>query len=221
MLLKRYMSYGFLFSVLLLQSATTTAEPLTNITFVAFDVETTGLSRKDRVIEIAAVKFRGTTEIAAASWLINPGIPIPKSAQRVHGITDSMVKGSPAFAEVFTNFLVFADDSILLAHNASYDARMINQEVARLDLTAPTNAVADTLRLSRIWFPEIESHSLKSVLTHLEMTQKEGHRALSDTRDVMRLFIAGTEKMGADTRLKEIEKAISSPFRRSPESKPE
>lgn len=200
---------------------TTAAESLTNTTFVAFDVETTGLSKKDRVIEIAAVKFQGAKEISSKTWLINPGIAIPLRAQAVHGITDAMVASSPSFKDVFADFVAFAEDSMLLAHNASYDTRMINQEIARLKLSPPPNEVADTLRLARAWFPEIKSHTLENVLKHLGTDEKQEHRALSDARGVMRIFIAGVKGMKEDATLKDFEAAVSRPFRKSRAQKPQ
>jgi DNA polymerase-3 subunit alpha (Gram-positive type) len=221
MLVNTYMQRGLIISLLSFLASTTIGQSLTNTTFVAFDVETTGFSRRARVIEIAAVKFRGNTEIAAKTWLINPGVSIPSSAQAIHGISDAMVADSPRFPEVFSSFAAFAGDSMLLAHNASYDTRLLNQEIARLALPAPDNMVADTLRLSRIWFPDIKSHSLKSVVDHLGIVQEQKHRALSDARDVMRLFLAGTATMKEGATLKDIETAVTCPFRKSRVSKPQ
>jgi len=67
---------------------------------VVFDTETTGTSRTDRLVEFAAIRFERGCEPVAYSTLINPGIPIPYAAQRVHHITDTMVATAPTYREV-------------------------------------------------------------------------------------------------------------------------
>ena len=75
---------------------------LTNITFLAFDTETTGLQPiVQRLVEVGAVRFRlDGNDTATFQQLIDPNIPIPPEVQRVHGITDAMVRGKPAIEHV-------------------------------------------------------------------------------------------------------------------------
>jgi DNA polymerase III epsilon subunit len=171
----------------------TNAQPVSNITFTAFDTETTGLdSHSGRIVEIGAVRFCNGVKIEQKAWLINPGIPIPESATRIHGITDEAVADSPHFKEVLAEFIEFVDGDMLLAHNARFDIRFLSAEAERNDIHAPTNAVVDTLRLARTWFPDADGFSLPNLLDHIGLQEEDFHRGLADAEHVMQLFLAGT-----------------------------
>jgi DNA polymerase-3 subunit epsilon len=99
--------------------------------FVAFDLETTGLdSKKERIVEIGAVRFDRRGPIGRFSVLVDPGIPMPPEASRINGITDEMLKGKPTLDEVLGDFLRFARDSVLVAHNASFDCGFVDAALA-------------------------------------------------------------------------------------------
>lgn len=180
---------------LLLAASIADARPVSNVTFVSFDLETTGFSvRYDRIIEIGVVKFRNGKILESRSWLLNPGIPIPQPAQRIHGITEEMTTGRPSFQDIFPEFTAFIGNAVLLAHNASFEVKFINAELERNGLPPPGNAVLDTLRLSRAWFPDAESYSLKNLIGYLNITEGTFHRALADSRYVTDIFLAGLAK---------------------------
>jgi len=167
-------------------------EPVTNVTFVAFDLETTGFSGEDRVVEIGAVRIRNGQIVDRKAWLVDPGISIPYFATQVHGIDDDTVKGKPAFSKAYASFKRFMGDAVLLAHNAPFDVRFIAMETHRSALTAPTNAVINTLNFARARYPDAASHRLSALVEHLSLPQGEYHRALLDAEHTARLFIAGT-----------------------------
>ena len=187
--------------------------PLTNVTFVAFDTETTGLSRKaDRIVELAAVKFRNGVVLDQKHWLVNPQMPIPAAATRVHGITDEMVTHAPCFPLVLRQFVAFAGDAVLLAHNAPFDVGIIHGELNRNELAAPTNAVLDTLPLARAWFPEIKRHNLESLATHLQVRPERYHRGLDDTLTLVQVFQRGLQKMGPAATVADLERLAHGPL---------
>jgi len=175
--------------------------PVADIVFTAFDTETSGFSPKtERVIEIAAVKFRGSGEIlAATNWLINPEIPIPSAASRVHGITAPMVANAPVFKEVFPQFEAFCADSILLAHNAMFDINFLRAELKRNGMKTPLLAVFDTLPMFRKWFPHEASHSLGSLTENLGLAGDIYHRAEADSFHIINIFKAGMKQRPAIT----------------------
>jgi DNA polymerase-3 subunit epsilon len=171
------------------------AQPrLTDITFVAFDTETTGLFPiMHRLVEIGAVRFRlDGRELATFQSLINSEIPIPKDVQRVHGITDHMVRGQPTVEQVIPHFIEFlgAPDTILLAHNALFDLGFLAVSLIRLGIAYPPNSVCDTLDMARRLSPTWPSHSLEHVAIKLNVANKAEHRALSDARAVKDIFLA-------------------------------
>lgn len=95
--------------------------------FVVFDLETTGLEpKRERIVEIGAVKFDRRGPIGRFSVLIDPGIPMPAKASEINGITDAMLAGQPGIDLVLPDFLRFAGDAPLIAHNASFDCSFVN-----------------------------------------------------------------------------------------------
>jgi DNA polymerase III epsilon subunit family exonuclease len=197
-------------TVAILLAGTLLAEPsesVTNTVFVAFDTETTGFSPKnDRIVEIGAVKFRGNGEVlAVTNWLINPGMPIPFYATEVNGITTEMVTNAPVFAAVWPEFAAFCNDSILLAHNATFDIGFLRAELERTGIAPPALPVVDTLPLFRRWFPQAESHSLESLSVYLGVQGEAYHRAEADSLRLINIFSAGM-KNRPDVQLYQLER---------------
>ncbi|MDR0556820.1 MAG: 3'-5' exonuclease [Treponema sp.] len=108
--------------------------------FVAFDLETTGLDpKKDRIVEIGAVKFDKNGIISRFSVLIYPGVSIPAGASAVNNITDDMLKDKPSLDAVFPDFLRFINDAVVIAHNAPFDCGFINEGLKVRYKTVPAD----------------------------------------------------------------------------------
>lgn len=166
-------------------------------TFVAFDTETTGLNPlSDRVIEIGAVKFNSNGIIDSYDQLINPKISLKPHIVELTHITDSMLLAQPVFFNIANDFLKFIDGTILVAHNAQFDLRFINAELARLNKSPLKNQAIDTLRFSRTTFPKPETTSWKlgSLAQKLGVEVKNAHRADDDARVCMEIFIRTVEE---------------------------
>jgi DNA polymerase III epsilon subunit family exonuclease len=167
---------------------------LSETEFVAFDLETTGLSpRACRILEFGAVRFRlDGTEIDRFEQLVNPGCPIPSGATRIHGITDRMVRGMPPLAESLPRFLDFlgGSNAILMAHNARFDLGFLRVALAQEDLPPPGNRVVDSLHLARTCIRGFSSYRLEALAVGLGVAEGEDHRAFSDSRLVMGVFQA-------------------------------
>ena len=171
------------------------AQPrLTDVTFVAFDTETTGLHPiVHRLVEVGAIRFRlDGRELATFQQLIDPQIPIPPDVQQVHGITNAMVRGQPTEEQVIPHFIDFlgVPDTILLAHNVLFDLGFLAMALIRLGIVSPPHHVLDTLDTARRLYPTWPSYSLEYVATRLEVANKSEHRALSDARLVKDVFLA-------------------------------
>lgn len=167
------------------------AQPVKDITFAAFDLETTGLDAKtERVIEIAVVKFRNGKVLDSRSWLINPEISIPEASHKIHGITDAMVAREPSFKKIFPKFIAFTEGAVLLAHNSRFDLRMLSAEAERNGLDQPLKGddVLNTLKLARTLFPDAESHSMEKLAEYFGFESKKFHRALTDAYHARELF---------------------------------
>jgi len=168
--------------------------------FVAFDTETTGLSPvASRLVELSGVMFTADgSEISTFQTLINPEMPIPEAAAAVHGITDDQVWDQPTFSEVvpaFVDWATCADvdgkraETVLLAHNASFDIGFLEVALGKLHLPMPRNIVLDTLSLARATIDDSANYQLKTLVEHLGLESETYHRALADSYCVQGLFL--------------------------------
>ncbi len=161
---------------------------------VVFDTETTGMSpqRGARIIELGAVRIFQNEIVEEFHSLINVAAPISPYAQKVHGISKAMLRGQPEPEEVYPQFNRFIANSTLVAHNAKFDMRFIAAEFARIGLDM-SHASECTLRLSRIYLPELANHKLETVYRHLggviDDNMKQ-HRALDDARMAAYVWLA-------------------------------
>ena len=169
---------------------------LDDVPFVAFDTETTGLLSTDRLVELAAVRFRGTHVEAEWSTLVDPGVPIPAAATAVHGIRDEDVRGQPSPADVLPSFLEFVDGAALVAHNAPFDLRVIALELLRSGLPLPDQPVLDTCALSRLLPLEVPNHRLGTLASAFGLRPGRLHRALADAHVAKDLLLAYLRELG-------------------------
>ncbi len=173
------------------------SNPIQEVTFVAFDIETTGLKPVfDRIVEIGSVKFRGERVLETFGGLVDPQIPIPAETTRVHGITDQMVKGKPVIDQVLSDFVAFIGDAVPVAHNSSFDVSFIAYDLSRLHLTASSLPILDTCSLSRSLFPGLPSHSLENLAKWFYIHFKTSHRAVADAKICMKIFKECILKLG-------------------------
>ncbi|MEG0256042.1 PolC-type DNA polymerase III [Vagococcus sp.] len=155
---------------------------LTDSTYVVFDVETTGLSAVyDTIIELSAVKMHKGNVIDTFEQFIDPGHPLSQTTINLTGITDEMVRGSKSEKEVLTLFHEFCGDTILVAHNASFDMGFLNTSYEKYDMPEAHNPVIDTLELSRLLHPEMKSHRLNTLAKKYNINLEQHHRAIYDS----------------------------------------
>jgi DNA polymerase-3 subunit epsilon len=162
--------------------------------YVAFDLETTGLSaRRDRIVELAAVRFTADgVEIARFQQLVNPECPMPPAAQAIHGISDADLAGAataPAQLPRFVEFMGDPETTLLVAHHAVFDAGFLGRELGRAELKLPAHRVYDTLALSRRCRPDLPSHRLDRLARCHGLDTGPGHRALVDALRVKLLWL--------------------------------
>ena len=169
--------------------------------FVAFDVETTGLSAAaDRLTEIGAVLFSGGKVIDTFSTFVNPEMHIPANITELTGIKDSDVADAPGEAEAMRAFLDFAGGRPIIAHNATFDTGFMAAACARSGIEF-SPVVVDTLILSQRLLPELRRHKLDIVSKHLGLPEFNHHRAFDDAEVVARMmekFIPMLHNHGAE-----------------------
>lgn len=148
--------------------------------YAVVDIETTGgMSRRDRITEIAIVLFDGHQIIDRFESLINPERSIPYEITRITGITDSMVADAPRFYEVAKKVVEMTEGAIFVAHNVRFDYSFIREEFASLGFTYTRRQLC-TVVLSRKAFPGLRSYSLGNLIRHFGIEVANRHRAMDD-----------------------------------------
>ncbi|MDB5779355.1 MAG: DNA-directed polymerase [Polaromonas sp.] len=146
------------------------------------DFETTGISPGcgDRATEVAIVLLDGGRVVDRFQSLMNAGVRIPSFITQLTGITNAMVAGAPEAAQVMREASRFVGDAPLVAHNAAFDRRFWQAELALGGLAAPQPFIC-TLLLSRRLYPQAPNHKLGSLVDfHCLPRTGQAHRALAD-----------------------------------------
>ncbi|TVQ38648.1 MAG: 3'-5' exonuclease [Spirochaetaceae bacterium] len=166
------------------------------VTFTAFDFETTGLyPATDRIVEFGAVRFREGRVLDSFDALVNPGIPIPENAVLVSGITNEMVHGKPPVEQVIPQFMQFVEGTVLVAHNAQFDVGFLRAALDSTGMAGLTNVIIDTQVLAQRAFPRLKSYSLQALVGELALQRGTAHRGLDDSIMCMRLFQACVDSL--------------------------
>ena len=157
--------------------------PLLELTYTVFDTETTGLnpSGGDTIIQIGAARIVNGKLLRQESFeqLVDPGRTIPAETIPIHGIRQDMVDGQPRIEAVLPVFHAFAQDTVLVAHNATFDMRFLQLQ-EKASGVAFRQPVLDTLLLSAVVHPQQESHRLEAIAERLNVTVHGRHTALGD-----------------------------------------
>ncbi|MET9499008.1 DEDDh family exonuclease [Streptomyces sp. NPDC006552] len=156
--------------------------------YAVVDVETTGLSRDDRIIS-AAVYRLDAQGVVEDHWytLVNP--ERDPGPVWIHGLTTDVLAGAPLFPEIAAEFAARLDDRVLVAHNAVFDWSMIAREYARARLTAPVRQRLCTIALSKELGLPLPNHKLESLAAHFGVVQERAHHALDDARVLAEAFL--------------------------------
>ena len=152
---------------------------------IVLDTETTGLDPANghRIVEIGCVELLNAIPTGETFHaFIDPGRDMPEEALRVHGISAKFLAGKPVFADIAADFLRFAGGAKIVAHNAEFDMRFLNAELALLGI-APiaSDRVIDTLTLARRKFPGV-ANSLDALCARygIDTSRRTKHGALLD-----------------------------------------
>jgi DNA polymerase III subunit epsilon len=160
---------------------------------IVLDTETTGLSPAEghRVLEIGAIEIvhRAVTGKFFHA-LINPQRDVPEDAVRVHGHTTNALQDKPVFASIVDDFLTFVGDARLVIHNAEFDIRFVNAELARLGRDSiEMDRVVDTLALARKKHPG-QANSLDALCNRyqIDRSKRVKHGALLDAEILVEVY---------------------------------
>ena len=156
--------------------------------YAIIDIETTGGQfNEEGITEIAIYKFDGSEVVDQFISLVNPEKPIQPFVVKLTGINNAMLRSAPKFFEVAKRIIEITEGCILVAHNTSFDYRILRCEFNRLgyDFVKPTLC---TVELSKKLIPEQPSYSLGKLVRALGIPMSDRHRASGDALATVKLF---------------------------------
>ena len=181
--------------------------------YTALDLETTGLNPKyDKIIEVGAVKVRNGKIIDRFQQLVRPGIALPEKITGLTGITQEELLEAKDSEMVIPQLLEFLEDDVILGHSVMFDYSFLKKAAVNQNLWKPEqfHLGLDTLRLSRIYLPELPSRKLTDLCLHYGIEHR-AHRALGDAESTSRLYSIFVKELGKNQTLEEREKTFA-PF---------
>ncbi|MGB5051341.1 MAG: exonuclease domain-containing protein, partial [Caldilineaceae bacterium] len=166
--------------------------PLSALTFTVFDSETTGLNiaQGDTIISLSAVRIVNGRLLRQEIFdqLVDPQRPVSPASVAITGITQAMLHGQPTIDRVLPQFHRFAEETVLVAHNAAFDMRLLQLLEAETGVSF-INPVLDTLLLSAVAHPDRDDHSMEAIAARLGVNMVGRHTALGDALVTAEIFV--------------------------------
>ena len=166
--------------------------PLTDLTYTVFDLETTGLnpSGGDEILSIGALRIVNCRLLSEDHFeqLVDPLRSIPWESAQIHGIHPEMVIGQPTIDKVLPRFKTYAEDTILVGHNAAFDMRFLQLKEEQTAVRF-INPVLDTLLLSAVVHPAHADHNLEAIAQRLGVRIMGRHTAMGDALVTAELYL--------------------------------
>ena len=144
--------------------------------YTALDLETTGLDpKRDKIIEIGAVKVRDGKVAERFQSFVDPGRALEEHVRELTGIGNGMLEGAPDMGELLEPLLAFLGDDVLVEHRILFDYSFEKKGI-------------DTLKLARKFLPDLESRKLEYLCRHYGL-EHTAHRALGDAQAASELYL--------------------------------
>lgn len=179
--------------------------PLAELACTVFDTETTGLDIRegDEMVALGAVRIVNGRLLEAECFeqLVKPECVLRRDSIHIHGIQPEMLEGQPDVGQVLRLFQRFAEGTVLVAHNAAFDVRLLQLQEKRTGVRF-VNPVLDTMLLSAVVHPAQEKHDLEAIARRLGITIMGRHTALGDataTAEVYLRLLPLLDEMGIRT----------------------
>jgi DNA polymerase III subunit epsilon len=173
--------------------------PLSQVTFVVVDVETTGGSpSSSSLTEVAAARFRGGEMLGTYQTFVRPDERIPPFITALTGISDAMVADAPRVGEMLPSLLEFVGGAVLVGHNIRFDISFIDHALVSTGRDRLANATVDTLAMARRLVRDaVPDCKLGTLAANLRLPHQPSHRALTDVLATGDLLHAMLERAGS------------------------
>ena len=164
--------------------------------YVLLDLETTGATPlKDRITEIALIKYEGEQEVSRWQTLVNPEVPISSFIQQLTGINNEMVANAPTFKQISGELLDYLNGTVLCAHNVRFDHGFLKNEFKRIGIDLRQKVLC-TVKLSRKLYPQHRSHGLDAIIARHELVCESRHRAMGDVEMMVGFLKSARQELG-------------------------
>ena len=179
---------------------------LKEVEFSVIDFETTGLYpyNGDRIIEVGIVRATHDKIISTFESFINPEILIPENVTKINKITNKMVKSAPLISEKIDEILDFMKNSVIVAHNLSFDLSFLNYQLQKQERAKIDQWLLDTIKIAKIVLPGLVNYKLGTVTDALGINNRDSHRALADTEATTKALQAMITKLDKSSVLKDL-----------------
>jgi DNA polymerase-3 subunit epsilon len=179
--------------------------------YVLLDLETTGAApARDRITEIALIRYENGEKVARWQTLVNPHMPIPPFIQTLTGISDDMVQTAPDFESVAPRLYQYLDGAVLVAHNVRFDHGFLKHEFQRIGISLRQKVLC-SVKLSRLLYPQHRSHGLDAVIQRHQIVVAARHRAMGDVEAVAAFIEAAGRELGEDRVALEVARLMTAP----------
>lgn len=165
--------------------------------FTALDIETTGLDpKRDKIIEIGALKIRNGKAEDRFETLVHPGRRLEERITELTGITDEDLRDAPVASQVIPKLLHFIGEDVLLGHRIMFDYSFVKRAAVNLNLSFEKQGI-DTLKLARRFLPQLEKKSLVFLCEYYQI-ELHAHRAGNDAQAAAELYFKMAEQFGEE-----------------------
>lgn len=179
--------------------------PWTQLSFVAFDTETSGAYPiGNEIIEVGLVRWENGREIQSLDQLIRPHKPIGEEVIKIHGITNEMVAEAPVMKSVIKSISDFIGDSVLIAHHAPFDLGFLSYDLELYGEALPTAPPLCSSLISRKLIKGSENHKLQTLVKFLNIEAGPAHRAESDARACLQVALHCFRQLGESATLRDL-----------------
>tara|TARA_Y100000031_G_scaffold86165_1_gene94802 strand:+ start:380 stop:967 length:588 start_codon:yes stop_codon:yes gene_type:complete len=166
--------------------------------YTVIDIETTGLSKNyHQITEIAAARVVDGEVVKKFQTLVNPEVKIPSFITKLTGINNEMVKDAPLIKEVLPSFKNFLGENVFVAHNATFDFGFLNHNLQKHHDYELLNSRLCTRKLANRIFPELPRKRLQDLCLHLNVKNKQAHRAMGDVEATVDVFRNMLDKLNS------------------------